>query len=161
MLTGTVWSCGNWVLRCWMWFPGKETGGVTLVAGDEHRLGNSLMQNKCSTQFLFFTFSHKNKNPLDLFQLAKTGTYSYRSFRKAKWLKANIWKVVGTCTHWIHTKTNKQQQKNNFNGELHKLLRLEWWCWLPPSSFTRTNSEVRFPLFLFWLCHILAKVKRN
>ena len=73
-----------------MWFPGKEPGGVTLVARDEHHLENSLMQNKRSTQFLFFTVFHKNKNPLDLFQLAKTGTYSYRSFRKAKWLKADV-----------------------------------------------------------------------
>lgn len=47
--------------------PGKELDGAPLAAlGYVMLWGYSLLQNKCSVLFLFFTFFHKNENPLQI-----------------------------------------------------------------------------------------------
>ena len=77
MLTDTVQRYSSLMLRCWVWFPRKELGSVSLQAWGVCCHYNGSLQNKCQnlTCFNFFPlFSHKKFFSSNFFQLAKTDT---------------------------------------------------------------------------------------
>ena len=62
MLTGTVWSCGNWVLRCWAWFPGKEPWWChSNCLGCAPPWEQLDAQQTLNTIFVFHLFSYEQK----------------------------------------------------------------------------------------------------
>lgn len=55
MFTDTVQSHGNWLLRCWVWSPGKELSGATLCLGCALPL-SGLTAEQNDTIFTFHIF---------------------------------------------------------------------------------------------------------
>ena len=74
MLTDTIQSYNDVMLRCWVWFPGKELGGVGPPTNTEHYF--------CFLPFFFC----KSKNRLRI--SVSKNRYQCKSFVKVKWCKA-------------------------------------------------------------------------
>lgn len=82
MLPGKVQSCDGLMLRCWVYFPGKELGGATLAVWDVCCLCNRSLQSKC---WMLFLLLGKVKTLFGFFSVSKN------------LCKVNFWKAGDTC----------------------------------------------------------------